>query len=44
MSILMDRIRNRRAAARRTQAIERALRSTPSRAIREELLDIANRY
>lgn len=44
MSNLMDRFRSRREMTRRTRAIERALRSTPSQAVRDELLEIANRY
>jgi hypothetical protein len=43
MSTLMDRYRARRNAARRRQAIERALDASPSRAVRAELMDIANR-
>jgi len=44
MSTLMERIRNRRLAERRTRAIERAMRSAPSSALRRELLEIVNRY
>jgi hypothetical protein len=44
MSMLMDRFRDRRNASRRVRAIERALRATPSQAVRNELLEIANRY
>ncbi|MGC9666901.1 hypothetical protein ACNTMW_10145 [Planosporangium sp. 12N6] len=43
MSTVMDRYRARRDAARRRQAIERALYAVPSRALRAELMDIANR-
>jgi hypothetical protein len=42
MSTLMDRYRARRNATRRRQAIERALSAIPSRAVRAELMDIAN--
>jgi hypothetical protein len=44
MSTLIERIRNRRLAERRTRAIERAMRSAPSSALRRELLEIVNRY
>jgi hypothetical protein len=44
MSTLMDRIRNRRRAERRTRAIEQAMRNAPSAALRRELLEIVNRY
>jgi len=43
MSTVMDRYRSRRNAARRRQAIMRALDASPSRAVRAELMDIANR-
>jgi hypothetical protein len=43
MSTMMDRYRSRRNAARRRQAIMRALDASPSRAVRAELMDIANR-
>jgi hypothetical protein len=43
MSTLMDRYRARRSASRRREAIERALDASPSRAVRTELMDIANR-
>jgi hypothetical protein len=43
MSKLLDRYRNRRDTVRRTRAIERALRATPSQSVRNELLEIANR-
>jgi hypothetical protein len=43
MSTVMDRYRSRRDAARRRQAIMRALDVNPSRAVRAELMDIANR-
>jgi hypothetical protein len=42
MSTLMDRYRARRNATRRRQAIERTLSAIPSRAVRAELMDIAN--
>jgi hypothetical protein len=41
---LIDRIRERREAARRAHAIERALRQAKSPAVREEILAIAQRY
>ena len=44
MSTLVNRIRDRRAAVRRARAIERALASAPSQAMRDELLAITNRY
>ncbi|MGW0435161.1 hypothetical protein ACWDV4_21805 [Micromonospora sp. NPDC003197] len=40
---MMNRLRNRRDAARRARAIERALRSTNSPAVRNEILAIAQR-
>ncbi|GAB3151417.1 hypothetical protein GCM10027290_40620 [Micromonospora sonneratiae] len=40
---MIDRIRNHRNAARRARAIERALRSTNSPAVRNEILAIAQR-
>jgi hypothetical protein len=42
MSTLIDRYRARRDAARRRQAIERALHAMPSRALRDELMEIAS--
>ena len=44
MSTLLDRIRNRRLAERRSRAIEQAMRNAPSAALRRELLEIVNRY
>jgi hypothetical protein len=41
---MIDRYRSRRDAARRARAIERALRSANSPAVREEILAIAQRY
>ena len=41
MSTLMQRMRNRREATRRTRAIEEALRQAPSQAMRRELLEMA---
>lgn len=43
MSTLIDRYRARRHAASYREAIERALRATPSRAVRAELLEMTNR-
>jgi hypothetical protein len=43
MSTLIDRYRARRDAARRRQAIERALHAMPSRALRDELMEIVSR-
>ncbi|WP_275408507.1 hypothetical protein [Planosporangium mesophilum] len=43
MSTLMVRYRARRDAAWRRQAITRALSEIPSRAVRAELMDLANR-
>lgn len=40
---MIDRIRNRRDASRRARAIERALRSANSPAVRGEILTIAQR-
>jgi hypothetical protein len=44
MSTLMDRIRDRRNADRRSRAIAKALRAAPSEAMRRELLEIASRF
>ncbi|MGA8116678.1 MAG: hypothetical protein WCA46_23840 [Actinocatenispora sp.] len=44
MNSLYQRYRDRRDAHRRTRAIERALERCPSRAMRDELLTISNRY
>jgi hypothetical protein len=41
---MIDRIRTRRAAARRAHEIEKALRQANSPAVREEILAIAQRY
>ncbi|MFV2102548.1 hypothetical protein [Micromonospora sp. LOL_024] len=41
---MIERIRNRRDASRRTRAIERALRSANSPAVRDEILAIAQRH
>ncbi|MEV0154171.1 hypothetical protein AB0H57_10585 [Micromonospora sp. NPDC050686] len=41
---MIDRIRTRRDANRRARAIEHALRSANSPAVREELLAIAQRH
>jgi hypothetical protein len=41
---MIDRYRNRRDAARRARAIERALRTATSPAVRDEILTIAQRY
>ncbi len=41
---MIERIRTRRDANRRARAIERALRSANSPAVREELLAIAQRH
>lgn len=43
MSALIDRYRARRSAARRREAIERALNEIQSRAVRAELRDLASR-
>ncbi|HEX2356540.1 MAG TPA: hypothetical protein VHI50_08775 [Micromonosporaceae bacterium] len=40
---MMKRIRSRRDAVRRARAIERALHSTTSPAVRDEILAIATR-
>jgi len=44
MSKLIERIRNRRRADRSNRAIEQALRTAPSSALRRELLEIASRF
>ncbi|MGC4855999.1 hypothetical protein ACLQ24_22040 [Micromonospora sp. DT4] len=44
MSNMIERIRNHRDANRRARAIEHALRSANSPAVREELLVIAQRH
>ena len=41
---MMNRFRDRRDAARRARAIERALRSAKTPAVRDEILAIASRY
>ncbi|MFD6638404.1 hypothetical protein ACFWDN_21590 [Micromonospora chalcea] len=41
---MIERIRTRRVANRRARAIEHALRSANSPAVREELLAIAQRH
>lgn len=41
---MINRYRDRRDAARRARAIERALRSANSPAVRDEILTIAQRY
>lgn len=41
---MIDRFRSRRDAARRARAIEHALRSANSPAVRQEILAIAQRY
>lgn len=41
---MIDRFRSRRDATRRARAIERALRSTNSPAVRNEILVMAQRY
>jgi hypothetical protein len=38
---MVERIRSRREAARRTRALERALRGTQSHAVRQEITAIA---
>jgi len=43
MTNLLQKYRERRTVVRRTRAIERALERCPSRAMRDELLTIANR-
>lgn len=40
---MIDRIRDRRHAARRTRAIERALRAAETPAVRHEIIAIASR-
>lgn len=41
---MIDRYRTRREAARRGRAIDRALRSANTPALREEILAISDRY
>lgn len=41
---MIDRFRSRRDAARRARAIDRALRSATSPAVRDEILTLAQRY
>ncbi|MDG4794825.1 hypothetical protein [Micromonospora sp. WMMD1082] len=41
---MIERIRSRRDASRRARAIERALRSASSPAVRDEILAIAQRH
>ncbi|HZN71967.1 MAG TPA: hypothetical protein VFC00_09845 [Micromonosporaceae bacterium] len=40
---MVERIRQRRDAARRSRALERALRGTTSHAVRQEIIAIAQR-
>jgi hypothetical protein len=44
MTTLMQRLRNRRHADRRSRAIESAIRNATSPGLRRELLEIASRY
>jgi hypothetical protein len=44
MTKMMERMRKRSAAHRRARAIERAIRTSPSAAVRRELIAIASRY
>jgi hypothetical protein len=44
MTTLMERLRNRRHASLRNRAIESAMRSANSPALRRELLEIASRH
>jgi hypothetical protein len=41
---MLARLRNARAAARRARAIDKALRSAPTPAMRDEILLVAQRY
>jgi hypothetical protein len=41
---MIERLRHRRDANRRTRAIERALREAKTPAVRDEILAIASRY
>lgn len=41
---MIDRYRRNREAARRSRAIDRALRSANTPAMREEILAVADRY
>lgn len=41
---MIDRIRSRRQVARRNRAIERALQSANSPALRDEIVTVAQRY
>jgi hypothetical protein len=41
---MFERLRDRRHAARRARAIERALRQAKSPSVRDEILAIASRY
>jgi hypothetical protein len=43
MGTLMQRMRNRREATRRSRAIEEALRRAPSESMRHELLEMLSR-
>jgi hypothetical protein len=43
VSTLMDRYRARRDSSRRRQAIERAIASSPTHGVREELMALMNR-
>jgi hypothetical protein len=43
VSTLMDRYRARRDSSRRRQAIERAIASSPTRGVRDELMALMNR-
>jgi len=41
---IRERMRDRRAAARRDRAVAHALRNAPSTALRRELMEITSRY
>lgn len=41
---MLNRLRNRRNSVRSARAIERALRATSSRSVRDEILIAAQRY
>lgn len=41
---MIDRIRSRRASARRARAIALAMQAAPTRSMRDELIAISSRY
>jgi hypothetical protein len=44
MSMMMERLRNRRHADRRARLIAQVIRTAPSASLRRELIDVAMRF